>query len=237
MVPAAEVDPYGCARAERTSQRGHRMTAIGEQEETALQASHRLSTRTFAMTVVSAGYGTIGLALAFPLGRRRPPGGRPSTAAPISLMSLSSAWSVSPSSRRSGRGHGVGPGSGWRRPYPLLLLLMNARISPATSSTRRHGSLLITFLTGGLAVLFGGVAAFLEVRRGRPTWTRTGRAAWTTAIVSGVLVGAAATSILAVQVRRPVLRPRVGWARWRPIRPPRECSSSTTSSSLISASR
>lgn len=59
-------------------------------------------------------------------------------------------------------------------------------------------SLLV--LAGGLAIILGGVTAFFEVRRGRPAWTRTGRAGWVSLAVTGALVGAAITSLLAGSV-------------------------------------
>jgi heme/copper-type cytochrome/quinol oxidase subunit 2 len=82
----------------------------------------------------------------------------------------------------------------------LLFLAMNVPyithdiFHPAITS-----SYLITIVatSGGLAAIIGGVTAFLEVRRGRPRWTHSGRAGWVTVAVIGVVLGAAATSILA----------------------------------------
>jgi uncharacterized cupredoxin-like copper-binding protein len=179
------------------------MTAIAQQEDAASQPSRRYSIRTLAMSLVSVGNATIGVSLAyFLLAVVAPLGDRPFTGALIALMSIfiglvgitaivSAVW-----------------GGARRRAWfwlaatvpALLLLLENYRhiasdiIHPAATGPYL---VTITFLAGAVAALVGGVAAFLDVRRGRPTWTRTGRAAWTTAIVAGVLVGAAATSILA----------------------------------------
>lgn len=55
----------------------------------------------------------------------------------------------------------------------------------------------ILMSSGELAVIFGGIAAFREVRRGQPVWSRTGRVGWVSVAVIGVVVGAAATSLLA----------------------------------------
>jgi len=54
----------------------------------------------------------------------------------------------------------------------------------------------IVFLAGSVAIVAGGIAAFLEVRRGRPIWTRSGRAGWVSMAVVGIAVGAAATALL-----------------------------------------
>jgi heme/copper-type cytochrome/quinol oxidase subunit 2 len=54
----------------------------------------------------------------------------------------------------------------------------------------------VVLLAGSVAVVAGGIAAFLEVRRGRPTWTRSGRAGWVSVAVIGIAVGAAATALL-----------------------------------------
>jgi uncharacterized cupredoxin-like copper-binding protein len=82
----------------------------------------------------------------------------------------------------------------------VIILLRNARL---ISYDITHPAITNPFLaailmsSGELAVIFGGIAAFREVRRGQPIWTRTGRAAWVSVAVIGVVVGAAATSLLA----------------------------------------
>ena len=89
------------------------MTVVRGADETPLQTEHRQLGRTFAMTVVSAGYGvmTAGLAyLVFLFMRagdnfRTALWSRPSSPSlPSSPASGSSPW--------SGRGHGGVPGSG-----------------------------------------------------------------------------------------------------------------------------
>jgi hypothetical protein len=52
-------------------------------------------------------------------------------------------------------------------------------------------------LVGGLAIIVGGITAFVEVRRGRPVWTRIRPIGWVSTVVVGALVGAAITSLLA----------------------------------------
>jgi hypothetical protein len=54
----------------------------------------------------------------------------------------------------------------------------------------------VVFLAGSVAVIAGGITAFLEVRHGRPIWTRSGRAGWVSMAVVGIAVGAAATALL-----------------------------------------
>ncbi|MBI2762278.1 MAG: cupredoxin domain-containing protein [Chloroflexi bacterium] len=55
---------------------------------------------------------------------------------------------------------------------------------------------VLALLGAGLAI-GGGIAAFLDVRRGRETWTRSGRAGWLMTALSGLIVGAVLTSALA----------------------------------------
>jgi plastocyanin len=55
---------------------------------------------------------------------------------------------------------------------------------------------VLALLGAGMAIV-GGIAAFLDVRRGRPTWTRSGRAGWVVTVLAGFVVGAIATSFFA----------------------------------------
>ena len=55
---------------------------------------------------------------------------------------------------------------------------------------------LLAVLGGGLAIV-GGIAAFLDVRRGSPRWTRSGRAGWVVTALAGLAVGAVVTSFFA----------------------------------------
>jgi plastocyanin len=82
----------------------------------------------------------------------------------------------------------------------LLLLLLNARQIPydITRPASTSGFLMtIVVLIAASAVIVGGIAAFLDVHRGRATLTRTGRAGWVITAVIGAVVGAGTTSLLA----------------------------------------
>ena len=54
----------------------------------------------------------------------------------------------------------------------------------------------IVTLTGSIATVGAGIAAFLEVRRGRPIWTPAGRAGALSVLVVGIALGAASTALL-----------------------------------------
>ena len=178
------------------------MTAISHPESAAVEALATPHERTFAMTVVSAGYGalTAGLVYLVFLFVRAGDEFRASALVPVftaitvivacaGLVSL--VWSGA--RRRS-----------WvwlALAFPaVFILLMNATylaydISRPTITETFLRSLLI--LAGGLAIILGAVAAFFEVRRGRPIWTRSNPIGWASAAVLGALIGAAMTSTLA----------------------------------------
>jgi uncharacterized cupredoxin-like copper-binding protein len=157
------------------------------------------------MTLVSAGYGTMtaGLAyLAYVVGLFVQAADDPDVAALIPIfVSITSIVVV------VGAVSVVWSGARHRRWFwsvaalpGLVILLMSA---PYVAYDISHPAnteqflAIILLLAGGLAVILGGVAAFLEVGRGRPVWTRTGRAGWVSITVVAALVGAAATSALA----------------------------------------
>jgi hypothetical protein len=82
----------------------------------------------------------------------------------------------------------------------LIVVLLNAPYIPAAlAHPSDTGSFLVTILVvaAGAAVTIGGIAAFLDVRRGRPTWSRTGRMGLVILAIVGALLGAATTSVLA----------------------------------------
>jgi plastocyanin len=84
----------------------------------------------------------------------------------------------------------------------LLVLVLNVRHIPYDlARPAATGPYLITILVvpGAIAAIVGGIAAFLDVRRGRASWQRSGRAGWVSVAVIGIVVGAAATSLLAGQ--------------------------------------
>ncbi len=178
------------------------MTTIREGEETTLQTDRSQLGRTFAMTVVSVGYGltTVGLAYLVSLFMRATDDSEVAALVPVfasitAFMAIVGVVTLMWSGAR-------------RRPWfwlvssvpALLLLLANARflVYDITRPTIPESFLVtIAVLAGGLAVISGGITAFLETRRGRAIWTRTGRAGWVSIAVIGVLVGAVVTSLLA----------------------------------------
>jgi hypothetical protein len=84
----------------------------------------------------------------------------------------------------------------------LLVLVLNVRHIPYDlAHPTVTGPYLITILVvpGAIAAIVGGIAAFLEVRRGRASWQRSGQAGRVSVAVIGIVVGAAATSLLAGQ--------------------------------------
>src|SRR6266540_2876336 len=177
------------------------MTDVRGAEETPLQTEQRQLGRTFAMTVVSAGYGvmTAGLAYLVFLFMRAGDNFRGGALVPafatitaiVAGMGLVTLWSRA-------RRH---PWFWLVSAIPaLFILLMNATylaydITRPTITETFLRSMLV--LAGGLAIILGAVTAFFEVRRGRPTWTRTGPIGWVSMAVIGALVGAATTSLLA----------------------------------------
>jgi uncharacterized cupredoxin-like copper-binding protein len=181
---------------------GGNMTVISAGEEPTLRTEREDLGRTFAMTVVSAGYGalTAGLVYLVFLFMRAGDDFRGGALVPVfatitaivagvGLVSL--VWS-----------------GARRRPWfwlasalpALFILLMNATylaydIAHPTISETFLRSMLV--LAGGMAIILGAVTAFFEVRRGRQAWTRTGRAGWVSMAAIGLLAGAAITSLLA----------------------------------------
>jgi Cupredoxin-like domain len=158
--------------------------------------------RTFAMTVVSAGYAVLTAGLVYLVflfmragvdfrGGALVPVFATITAIVAGVGLISLVWSGARS-----------------RPWfwlvsalpALLILLMNATYlayditRPAITETFMR-SLLV--LAGGLAIILGAVTAFFELRRGRPAWRRNGPIGWLWIAVIGVVVGASITSRLA----------------------------------------
>ncbi len=170
------------------------MTVVREGEDLTVQTDGPQLSRTFAMTLVSYGYGVVAAGLAyFLVVLALPLAGEPG-APPIPLFvaitaifavigAVSVVWSGA--RRRAWFWLGAAlPG--------LLILLMNAPfiLHDITRPANTNAFLVtIVVLSGGLAVIVGGIAAFLEVRRGRPAWTRSGRAGWVSIAVIGALAG------------------------------------------------
>jgi uncharacterized cupredoxin-like copper-binding protein len=179
------------------------MTAIADHENTIVQTDRSRLTRTFAMTVVGVGYLAIVADLLFfmvalVLPAADEPIGAvliPMFGAIIVVFSVIAATTLVWSGAR-------------RRAWfwlavavpPLLLLLLNARQIPYDISHPASTSpflVTIVVLAGTLATVAGGIAAFVEVRRGGATMARSGRAGLLIVAGISVVVGAAATSLLA----------------------------------------
>lgn len=82
----------------------------------------------------------------------------------------------------------------------ILILLL---VAPGIGFSLTHPgdaqgfiSTVLALLGAGLAIV-GGVGAFLDVRRGSPSWTRAGRAGQVVTALMALTVGALATSALA----------------------------------------
>ncbi len=90
----------------------------------------------------------------------------------------------------------------WLAPVILsvLLLAQNAQDIPydlARPANTAPFLITILVLAGALAAIVGGITAYLEVRRGRPIWTRVGGVGWLSMVIIGIVLGAATTSLLA----------------------------------------
>jgi plastocyanin len=82
----------------------------------------------------------------------------------------------------------------------LFAVLLNAPFIPAAlANPADTNSFLVTIVVvaAGAAITIGGVAAFFDVRRGEPTWSRNGRTGLVAVAVVAALVGSGATSVLA----------------------------------------
>jgi hypothetical protein len=178
------------------------MTVMREGEETTLRGAGLLLGRTFAMTVVSAGYGalTIGLGYLVFLFLQAGDDFRGAALIPIFATIIAIVATVGTVS--------VVWSEARRRPWFWLVSAIPALFILVTNATYiaydiTHPTITepfvhtILILAGGLAIIFGSVTAFFEVRRSRPNWTRTGRAGLVAMAGIGSLVGAVATSFLA----------------------------------------
>jgi len=177
------------------------MTVLRAAQETTLQNDRSRVGRTVAMTVVTAGYGVLTAGLVYLVFLFMRAGDNLQAGALVPVFATITAIVAS-----------VGLVTLWsrarRHPWfwlvsaipALFILLMNATYiayditRPAITETFVRSMLV---LAGGLAIILGAVAAFFEVRRGRPAWTRTGPIGWVSMAVVGALVGAAVTSMLA----------------------------------------
>jgi hypothetical protein len=182
------------------------MTTITGQESAIVQAAESRRERTYAMTVVGAGCWAIVVGVAYFLSYliivyvpatgavRMVPNLLPiftSVAAIFAVFgTLSFVWM---GARRRA----------WFWLIPVILAVpfqaFNAQDIPydlARPANTAPFLITIVFLTGALAVIIGGIVAFLEVRRGRSIWTRSGRAGTLSMVAIGIAVGAATTALL-----------------------------------------
>jgi len=182
------------------------MNAITESADAVTRVERQQLDRTFAMTVVGAGCSVMvaGLAyfLVYLIGVYGPASGDErivrnlppiftSVAAIFGVMgTLSLAWA---GARRRA----------WFWLIPVVVAAwiqaFNAQDLPydlARPANTAAFLVTVILLTGAIAIIGGGIVAFLEVRRGRPIWTRSGRAGLVSVAGIGIAVGAAATALL-----------------------------------------
>ena len=176
------------------------MTSVRKEED--VQTDHPALTSTFAMTLFMVGIGVmLGTLVLFVVVLAVPVAGDPGAPpvppfiASIAIFAVIGALSVFWSGTR-------------HRPWFWLVAVIPAVVilafnAPFIAHDINHPANTPEFLvtmgavSGGLAIIIGGIIAFLEVRRGQPAWTSSGRAGWASIAITGVVVGAAATSVLA----------------------------------------
>jgi hypothetical protein len=182
------------------------MTAITEPVNTVMQVDRQPIDRTFAMTLAGAGCWAMvaGLAyfLVYLIGVYAPAAGDErivrnllpiftSVAVVFGVIgTLSLVWA---GARRRA----------WFWLVPVILAILieafNAQDLPydlARPANTTPFIITVVFLAGALAIMIGGVVAFLEVRRGRPIWARSGRAGALSMVGIGIALGAATTALL-----------------------------------------
>ena len=183
------------------------MTAVTEPANAVVQTERLQLERTFAMTVVGAGCWVMvaGVAyfLAYLIGVYAPASGAvrmvpnltpifTSVAAIFGVLgTLSLVWT---GARRRA----------WFWLIPVLLAVLfeafNAQDIPydlARPANTAAFLITVVVLTGAIAIMAGGVIAFLEVRRGKLIGTRSGRAGALSLVGIGIALGAATTTLLA----------------------------------------
>ena len=182
------------------------MTAITKPVDTVAQVERQQLERTFAMSVVSAGCWVMvaGVAyfLVYLIRVYAPASGAVQMVpnlTPIFISvgaifgvigTLSLVWT---GARRRA----------WFWLIPVVLAMLfeafNAQDIPydlARPANTAAFLITVVVLTGAIAIMAGGIVAFLEVRRGRSIWTRSGRAGGLSLIGIGIALGAAATALL-----------------------------------------
>jgi len=179
------------------------VATVSRQELSRPDAQEPRLGRTFAMTIVSAGSWAVAAGLAYLLAQLVPTLATEPENAPVLvvlvlftlLFGITGAVALTWSGARRRAWY-------WLVPVvpAVLLLLLNARRLPYDiSHPANPGSFLVAIMVvaGVSGLVIGGIAAFLEVRRGRAIWSGSGRAGWAFTAVTGVVLGAALTSLLA----------------------------------------
>jgi uncharacterized cupredoxin-like copper-binding protein len=161
--------------------------------------------RTFAMSVAASGVALVALVLGYFLVAvvlpevARDPSAAGGFAAPLiaffvvfAVLGLAS-W-LWPGARRRSWFWVVDTAAG-----ALILLAFAPQIGyDLTHPGTPQGFIVALFaVVGAGAAIIGGVAAFLDVRRGGAGWSRGGRAGWAATAIAALAIGAAATSALA----------------------------------------
>ncbi len=182
------------------------MAAITERANAVMQVERQQLDRTFAMTVVGAGCWVMvaGVAyfLVYLIRVYAPASGAVQMVpnlTPIFLSvgaifgvigTLSLVWT---GARRRA----------WFWLIPVVLAVLfeafNAQDIPydlARPANTAAFLITVVVLTGAIAIMAGGIVAFLEVRRGKSIWTRSGRAAALSLVGIGIALGAVATALL-----------------------------------------
>jgi hypothetical protein len=182
------------------------MTAIAQHEDAIARADASHLDRTFAMTVVGAGCWVMvaGLAyfLVYLIRVYAPASGAVQMVPNLTpifvsvgaifgvIGTLSLVWT---GARRRA----------WFWLIPVVLAVLfeafNAQDIPydlARPANTAAFLITVVVLTGSLAVIAGGIVAFLEVRRGKSIWTRSGRAGALSLVGIGIALGAVATALL-----------------------------------------
>ena len=182
------------------------MTTITERADAVTQVERQQLDRTFAMTLVGAGCWVMvaGLAyfLAYLIFVYVPASGAVQMVPNLTpiftfiimtfgvLGTLSLVWTGARS-------------RAWFWLIPVVLAVLfeafNAQDIPydlARPANTAAFLITVVVLTGSLAVIAGGIVAFLEVRRGKSIWTRSGRAGALSLVGIGIALGAVATALL-----------------------------------------
>ena len=179
---------------------------MSQQANATAPRKHPQLPRTFAMTVVGAGCWVMvaGFAyfLAYLIGVYGPASGdeRIVRNLPPIFTSLAAVFGVMGTLSLAWAG---GRRRAWFWLIPVVvaawIAAFNAQDLPydlARPANTAPFLITVVTLAGSVAIVAGGIVAFLEVRRGRPIWTRSGRAGALSMTGVGIALGAAATALL-----------------------------------------